>query len=138
MHVYVHVPFCARRCSYCDFAIAVRKEVPSDAYASAVLREWELWQLEEAWSESPDIRTIYFGGGTPSRLSPETIGRLLEQLAHDRQVEAGAEITLEANPDDVTPESAAAWQTAGVNRISLGVQSFDSKVLSAIVRTPPR
>jgi oxygen-independent coproporphyrinogen-3 oxidase len=129
MHVYVHVPFCARRCSYCDFAIAVRKAVPSEAYVSMVLREWELWQSEQRWQESPDIRTIYFGGGTPSRLSPDAIGRLLERLGHDRHVETGAEITLEANPDDVTPEVVRAWRGAGVNRISLGVQSFDSTVL---------
>jgi putative oxygen-independent coproporphyrinogen III oxidase len=129
MHVYVHVPFCARRCSYCDFAIAVRKNVPSEAYVSAVLREWSLWQSEQAWQESPGIRTIYLGGGTPSRLSPDSVGRLLDRLAHDRQVDAGAEITLEANPDDVTPESVMAWRAAGVNRISLGVQSFDPRVL---------
>ena len=129
MHVYFHVPFCARRCSYCDFAIAVRKEVPSDAYAAAVLREWALCQDDPSWQQSPEIQTIYFGGGTPSRISPPVIGRILEQICRERQIQPDAEITLEANPDDVTVEAAATWRAAGVNRISLGVQSFNPRVL---------
>jgi oxygen-independent coproporphyrinogen III oxidase len=135
MHVYLHVPFCARRCSYCDFAIAIRKEVPSQAYGAAVLREWEQCQAEPAWDESPDISTIYFGGGTPSRLDPGTIALLLDRIRRDRQVVSGAEITLEANPDDVTLAKAAAWRDAGVNRVSLGVQSFDPEVLAWMHRT---
>ena len=130
MHVYIHVPFCARRCSYCDFAIAVRKEVPSDAYVAAVLREWRLWQTEPIWQTSPEIRTLYLGGGTPSRISTDAIGRLLEQIDLDRPLMPGAEVTLEANPDDVTAERSAAWRAAGVNRISLGAQSFDPRVLA--------
>jgi oxygen-independent coproporphyrinogen III oxidase len=129
MHLYLHVPFCARRCTYCDFAIAVRREVPSDAYAAAILREWSLWQSNPVWDESPEVETIYFGGGTPSRISPDSVARLIDRIAADRPVVSGAEITLEANPDDVTPAAAAAWRDAGVNRISLGVQSFDSAVL---------
>ena len=129
MHVYLHVPFCARRCSYCDFAITVRKNPPSDSYAACIIREWDLWQSEPAWQDSPEIDTIYFGGGTPSRISPSAIGQLLERIALDRPVVADAEITLEANPDDVTAEAAATWRAAGVNRISLGVQSFNAQVL---------
>ena len=129
MHLYIHVPFCARRCSYCDFAIAVRKAVPSEAYLEAVLGEWTLWQREEVWDESPRIETIYLGGGTPSRIAPEVIGRLLDRITAARPVVPGAEITLEANPDDVTSASARGWKAAGVNRISLGVQSFDPAVL---------
>ena len=119
MHIYLHVPFCARRCSYCDFAIAVRKEVPSEAYVSTVLREWALWQSEPAWQDSPDIRSIYFGGGTPSRISPDAVARLLDRIGGDRHVPADAEVTLEANPDDVTLGAAAAWRAAGVNRLPL-------------------
>lgn len=135
MHVYVHVPFCARRCSYCDFAIAVRRVVPSDAYVAAVLREWALWQTDPVWEESPNIQTVYFGGGTPSRLTAGAIGQLLDRFRADRRVVSGAEITLEANPDDVTFESATVWQRAGVNRVSLGVQSFDPEVLRWMHRT---
>jgi oxygen-independent coproporphyrinogen-3 oxidase len=135
VHLYLHVPFCARRCSYCDFAIAVRKQVPSDAYASAVLREWTLWQADPAWDASPEVQTIYFGGGTPSLVSPGAIARLLEQIAADRPIASGAEVTLEANPDDVTLGAVQTWRAAGVNRISLGVQSFDERVLKWMHRT---
>ena len=80
MHVYLHVPFCARRCSYCDFAIAVRREVPSAAYADAILREWSLWQTEAVWDQASPIETIYFGGGTPSRISADAVARLLDRI----------------------------------------------------------
>jgi oxygen-independent coproporphyrinogen-3 oxidase len=135
MHVYVHVPFCARKCSYCDFAIAVRRQVPSEAYVGAVLAEWALWQSAPVWDDSPQVQTIYFGGGTPSRITPAAIARLLEQIAADRPIAPGAEITLEANPDDVTLAAATAWRAAGVNRVSVGVQSFDDGVLRWMHRT---
>ena len=135
MHLYIHVPFCARRCSYCDFAIAVRRDVPSERFAELVLREWAGWQSHPAWTRSPRVATIYFGGGTPSRLAPEAVARIIEQVWTDRGVEGGAEITLEANPDDVTPAAAEAWRAAGVNRISLGAQSFDPGVLRWMHRT---
>ncbi len=163
MHLYLHVPFCARRCSYCDFAIAVRRQVPSERYVAAVLREWEGWQSSDAWRRAPaaapgatghdataprgtgpdaaapppgqELQTVYFGGGTPSHLDPAGIGALLDGIARRRSVASGAEITLEANPDDVTSARAAAWRAAGVNRISLGVQSFDPAVLAWMHRT---
>jgi len=135
VHLYLHVPFCARRCSYCDFAIAVRREVPSEAYVDAVLREWGLWQSDPIWELSPEVQTIYFGGGTPSRVTPASIARVLAQIGADRAIAADAEITLEANPEDVNPAGAAAWRAAGVNRVSLGVQSFDPGVLQWMHRT---
>ena len=135
MHLYVHIPFCARRCSYCDFAIAVRRDVPSDAFASAVLSEWRRWQAHEAWPASPIVETVYFGGGTPSRLDPAAVARVLHAIRAERPLSPAAEITLEANPDDVTPRAAAAWVAAGINRVSLGVQSFDPGVLEWMHRT---
>jgi oxygen-independent coproporphyrinogen III oxidase len=135
MHVYIHVPFCARRCSYCDFAIAVRREVPSAEYLSLVQREWDLWQQEPVWDESSRVETIYLGGGTPSRLAVGAVAALVDTIGRNRIIEAGAEITLEANPDDVTLESAQGWRAAGVSRISLGVQSFDPAVLAWMHRT---
>jgi oxygen-independent coproporphyrinogen-3 oxidase len=135
VHLYLHVPFCARRCSYCDFAIAVRRDVPTDAYVRAVLREWEGWQGHESWVGSEVVDTIYFGGGTPSRLDPRGISAIRERAAGDRLVSPSAEVTLEANPDDVTPGQAAAWAAAGVNRVSLGAQSFDAAVLAWMHRT---
>ena len=135
MHLYLHVPFCARKCSYCDFAIAVRRQVPSSAYADAVLREWAMWQGHAAWNESSEIETIYFGGGTPSLLDPLELSRILEGIHGQKPVNAQAELTLEVNPDDVTAERARVWRSLGLNRISLGVQSFDPVVLAWMHRT---
>jgi oxygen-independent coproporphyrinogen-3 oxidase len=135
VHLYLHVPFCSRRCSYCDFAIAVRRDVPTDAFVRAVRWEWERWQDHESWGGSEIVDTIYFGGGTPSRLDPRGIATLLESVARSRTVSPAAEVTLEANPEDVTPERAATWRAVGVNRVSLGAQSFDPRVLAWMHRT---
>jgi oxygen-independent coproporphyrinogen-3 oxidase len=113
----------------------VRKQVPSEDYVSAVLREWALWQREPAWDASPNIETLYLGGGTPSRLAPGAVARLLEGLSRDRRLDSDAEVTLEANPEDVTPSAAAGWRAAGVNRVSLGAQSFNPAVLLWMHRT---
>jgi oxygen-independent coproporphyrinogen-3 oxidase len=110
MHVYIHVPFCARRCTYCDFAISVRKLVPSEAFVAAVAREWTQWQEEPVWDGSPVVDTIYLGGGTPSLITPGAVSQLLDRIAGHRPVAPLAEITLEANPDDVTREAARAWK----------------------------
>ena len=135
MHLYIHVPFCARRCSYCDFAIAVRRTTPSDAFCTAVLDEWSIWQHHAVWADAGPIATIYLGGGTPSRLSPEALRAVLERIAGDRPVQPDPEVTLEANPDDVSPHAAAEWLAAGINRVSLGAQSFDPAVLAWMHRT---
>jgi oxygen-independent coproporphyrinogen-3 oxidase len=125
--VYLHVPFCARRCSYCDFAIAVRKHVPWRAFADSVGAEL---RLRGAAQSCDVVTTLYLGGGTPSRLGGEGVERLFATLHQHLRLEAGAEVTLEANPEDVSAEAVAAWRRAGVNRVSLGVQSFNDRVLS--------
>jgi oxygen-independent coproporphyrinogen-3 oxidase len=135
VYVYIHVPFCARRCSYCDFAIAVRRTVPSEAFADAILREWGARHHDAVWDRSPVVETVYLGGGTPSRLDDAALSRILARIRTDRAMAPDAEITLEANPDDVTAARAEAWRSAGVNRVSLGVQSFDSGVLEWMHRT---
>jgi oxygen-independent coproporphyrinogen-3 oxidase len=129
VHLYFHVPFCARRCSYCDFAIAVRRTVPSAEYRAAVATEWERWQGAPWWADAGPIETIYFGGGTPSMLDPESVGDILERVAGRRSIATGVEITLEVNPEDVSLAKARGWLAAGVNRVSLGIQSFDPAVL---------
>jgi oxygen-independent coproporphyrinogen-3 oxidase len=135
-HVYVHVPFCRRRCSYCDFAIAVRREIPADRYVRAVLREHDVRRAREPWDDAP-LETLYLGGGTPSLLPPARLAEVARRLVGAEGVASSGdvEITLEANPDDVTAVSAAAWVEAGVNRVSLGVQSFDAAVLEWMHRT---
>lgn len=122
-HLYVHVPFCQRRCSYCDFSIAVRARVPAQQYVDTLRRE-----LEQTVLGGP-LETIYFGGGTPSLLPPAALADLLKTISFNAPVSPTVEITLEANPEDVTDAAAASWRAAGVNRISLGAQSFDDHVL---------
>jgi len=138
-HLYIHVPFCQRRCTYCDFSIAVRKRIPARGYVDAVLQEVDLVQRTAVASDD-GLDTIYLGGGTPSLLASEAIERLLHDLALRLRTPHSAprtavEVTLEANPEDVTPESARAWRAAGVNRVSLGAQSFDDRVLQWMHRS---
>ena len=135
MHLYIHVPFCARRCSYCDFAIAVRREVPSRRFVDQLLLEWRAAGDRQDIPAAAPLATVYLGGGTPSLLDPVQLARLLAALRAERPWAPGAEVTLEANPDDVTPAAAAAGVSAGINRVSLGVQSFDPSVLTWMHRT---
>jgi oxygen-independent coproporphyrinogen-3 oxidase len=125
-HLYAHVPFCARRCTYCDFAIAVRRVVPVDDYLAALGSELRLrWPAKGSWT----LDTLYFGGGTPSRLGGDGIARAIDTVRAVASLAPGAEVTLEANPEDVSLAAARAWRDAGVNRVSLGVQSFDDATL---------
>jgi oxygen-independent coproporphyrinogen-3 oxidase len=138
-HLYLHVPFCARRCPYCDFSIAVRKRVPAQDYVAAVAGEVALVRAAglAAPSES-GLDTLYLGGGTPSSLPPDALATLLPVLFdafHGTAPDDGVEVTLEANPEDATLDAARAWQAAGINRVSLGAQSFDDHVLSWMHRS---
>jgi oxygen-independent coproporphyrinogen-3 oxidase len=134
-HVYVHVPFCARRCSYCDFSIAVRRSVPVEEYVQAVDRELALRYCREGAEAPWTIDTLYFGGGTPSRLGGDGVARLVDVFRRRIALHGAEEITLETNPEDVTAEAVRAWRDAGVNRLSLGSQSFDDAVLKWMHRT---
>ncbi len=142
-HLYLHVPFCQRRCSYCDFSIAVRKRIPAREYVDAVLQELKLLGTTDPGrkpgeTEEGGLDTLYLGGGTPSLLPPEAISLLLTSLRdafHVTSSRDDVEVTLEANPEDVTSEIAAAWRRAGVNRVSLGAQSFNDGVLKWMHRS---
>ena len=127
-HLYVHVPFCRRRCSYCDFDIAIRRSVPAADYLAAVEGE-VAWRLANRLDTGFPLETVYLGGGTPSLLPPDAVARLLDLVRRTWTLTHDVEVTLEANPEDVTAHAADAWRAAGVNRISLGVQSFDDRVL---------
>lgn len=131
-HLYVHVPFCARRCSYCDFSIAVRRDVPVADFIDGVRRELDLQRRAQ---DSLALDTLYLGGGTPSRLGGEGVAELLCTIGEFASWDVSAEITIEANPDDVSAEAARAWQRAGVNRVSLGAQSFSEGALAWMRRT---
>ncbi|MBE0591376.1 MAG: radical SAM family heme chaperone HemW [Gemmatimonadales bacterium] len=130
-HIYVHVPFCRRRCVYCDFSIAVRKDVPGPGFVAVLQRELEL-RLHGGLTLGEPLDTIYLGGGTPSLLPPASVAELvgLVRGAPGGKLAESAEITIEANPEDVTPAAAAAWAACGVNRVSLGAQSFVPSVLA--------
>lgn len=126
-HIYIHVPFCARRCAYCDFSIAVRKVVPVEEYVGAVRREMGArYTGEGRW----EVETLYLGGGTPSLLGGEGVGRVVGMVSERVELVPDAEVTVEANPDDVDVAAVEAWRRAGVNRLSIGAQSFDPEVLA--------
>ena len=142
-HLYLHVPFCVRRCSYCDFSIAVRKRIPAQEYVEAVLQEVTLRGLtdpgpEPGETEAHGLETLYLGGGTPSLLPPDALATLVTSLRDAFGATSSRdaiEVTVEANPEDVEPEHARAWRSAGVNRVSLGAQSFDDHVLAWMHRS---
>ena len=129
-HLYIHVPFCARRCSYCDFSIAVRAKTPTDEYLTALRAE-----LAQGAVDGATLSTVYLGGGTPSRLGGPGVAGVLSAIRDRAEIAPGAEVTIEANPDDVNDIAVAQWLAAGVNRISLGAQSFDGTVLKWMHRT---
>lgn len=125
---YVHVPFCARVCPYCDFAVSVGSDHLAGRFVDAVVAEIE---AAPAW---PALDAVYLGGGTPSRLSAEQAARILRALRSRPGLAADAQVSLEANPEDWIPAHSAALRSAGFNRVSLGAQSFDDDVLRRLGR----
>ncbi len=128
--VYLHLPFCHTHCTYCPFAISTDLS-QQDAYTDALVREIEA-------APRTAIDTIYLGGGTPSRTSLANLERIFAALHARFDVAPDAEISMEANPEDVHEESVAAWRAMGVNRLSMGVQSFHDDELRAISRVHER
>ncbi len=129
--VYVHIPFCASRCSYCDFYSTLKLETAGSHYVDALIGEAVLRRCE---LHGEAVRTLYLGGGTPSQLPLPLLSRLVEGLRGALDLHGVEEFTIEANPDDVTPEWCAALPALGVNRVSMGVQSFEDRILRAIGR----
>ncbi|HEX3292038.1 MAG TPA: radical SAM family heme chaperone HemW [Gaiella sp.] len=123
-HLYVHLPFCAHRCGYCDFVTAVGRVDEHGAYADALVRELG----RERWRLASDVETVFVGGGTPTFTEPATLRRVLAALPEAR------EVTVEANPETVTPGLAALLREGGVTRVSLGAQSFDPRLLGVLER----
>jgi oxygen-independent coproporphyrinogen-3 oxidase len=123
-HLYVHLPFCAHRCGYCDFVTAVGRLEEHGAYADALLAELE----RERWRLAPGLETVFVGGGTPTFTAPNAFERVLAAFP-----DAG-ELTVEANPETVTRELASLLREGGVNRVSLGAQSFRQRLLEVLER----
>ncbi|HZT57354.1 MAG TPA: radical SAM family heme chaperone HemW [Pyrinomonadaceae bacterium] len=145
--IYIHVPFCRARCSYCDFATGAYEGALADRYVRAVAREIESFGLRVPRADVDDSRTeadsdvvtkvdtIYFGGGTPSLLTPAQASRILDSVRRRFDVSADAEVTMEMNPGTVTPGALRAFRGEGVNRASFGAQTFDERELKRLGRT---
>ncbi len=129
--LYVHVPFCRSRCIYCDFYSTTHGQAWREAYIKALCREMALRRGEALGAP---LRTIYIGGGTPSCSGGEAVGRILEAVRRNFVVSPDAEITVEANPDDVSVQFCRTLAAAEVNRVSLGVQTFSDEALQFLRR----
>lgn len=125
---YVHIPFCSHICYYCDFAKVLMTGQPVEAYIDELLKEYDSYDISS-------LKTLYIGGGTPSVLPADQLEKLLTHLTKTLDLEELEEFTVEANPSDLTDEVLAVLANSPVNRISLGVQSFDDKLLKKIGRT---
>jgi oxygen-independent coproporphyrinogen-3 oxidase len=129
--VYIHWPWCIQKCPYCDFNSHVKRDSDEQAYAEALLQDWT---MQLPLLRGRRVSSIFFGGGTPSLASPKVIASLIARIEHDAGLTENCEITLEANPGTVDSEHFSGYRSAGVNRLSLGVQSFDSALLAKIGR----
>lgn len=131
MSLYVHVPFCQTKCPYCDFNTYQGIESLMAPYLEALTTELQLWRRA---LERPTINTVFFGGGTPSYLPGSSLGQILEAIQSAFDIKPDAEITVEANPGDLSPDACRGWLAQGVNRISIGVQSLDNDLLALLGR----
>ena len=129
--IYIHVPFCVRKCAYCDFASFPGRLAQREAYVEAVCREM---RAQAAFFGRRRVNTVFLGGGTPTLLEGEQVARLMRDLRESFDLAPDAEITMEGNPGTLTRESLSAFRRAGVNRLSLGVQSLDDGLLAAVGR----
>jgi oxygen-independent coproporphyrinogen-3 oxidase len=130
--LYVHFPFCIRKCLYCDFNSRAGSDIPQTSYTDALVREMEL--RRNALPKGVTASTLYLGGGTPSLLEPALVERIIAAADRLFSLEPTAEITIEANPCTVNRERLSAYRSAGVNRLSLGIQSFSDGMLTRLGR----
>lgn len=129
--LYIHIPFCRHKCAYCDFFSTPSRSADTSAYLRAVITEWHLRRHELGQNQ---VTTLYIGGGTPSILPADTLARFMEELGHHIPLHSLREATIEANPEDITPQSISAYRSIGFNRISVGIQSFNPKELESVDR----
>ena len=128
--LYVHIPFCSSRCSYCDFATGLYQSELAERYVAALIEE-----IRASGYSGASVDTIYFGGGTPSLLAPSQLDRILATLHEQFTIDPKSEITLEINPGSVTREKLDAFRSLGVNRASFGAQTFDDAELAKLGRS---
>jgi len=128
--LYVHIPFCSSRCSYCDFATGLYQSELAERYVRGLIKE-----IRDSRYNVENVDTIYFGGGTPSLLAPAQLERILASLYERFKIIGGPEITIEINPGSATPEKLRAFRSLGVNRASFGAQTFDDAELAKLGRS---
>jgi oxygen-independent coproporphyrinogen III oxidase len=131
--LYIHIPYCVSKCPYCDFNSHVVSEIPEKSYTAALIAELGRYAGLDDWRGRP-IQSIFFGGGTPSTFHPESIGKILERVAAQWPLISECEVTLEANPGTVDRANFFGYRACGVNRISIGVQSFQPRLLKFLGR----
>ncbi|MSC86368.1 oxygen-independent coproporphyrinogen III oxidase [Eubacterium sp. am_0171] len=131
LELYLHIPFCVKKCAYCDFLSAPADEDAKQEYVNALLCEIQGY---EAYHESYQVTTIFMGGGTPSLLTGDQVIVIFDALHQSFQIAENAEVTIEANPGTVTKEKLKAWKAAGINRLSIGLQSADNEELKMLGR----
>ena len=132
LSLYVHLPWCVRKCPYCDFkSHSAGGDAPTDRYVDALLADLD---QEASRADGREIETVFLGGGTPSLFAPREIARLIEGIDTRLRLAPGAEITMEANPGTVECGSPAGYRAAGINRVSIGAQSFDDALLQRLGR----
>jgi oxygen-independent coproporphyrinogen-3 oxidase len=137
LSIYIHVPFCAKKCAYCDFASFSGREADWGRYFDEILTEIRLWSDKTDFGllrEKYRVKTVFIGGGTPTLVDAGYIEKTLDACRDIAPFEEGAEITIEGNPGTLTPEKLTAYRRAGVNRLSLGAQSFDDGLLKSLGR----
>ncbi|MBE9486207.1 MAG: radical SAM protein, partial [Chloroflexi bacterium] len=130
--LYLHIPFCSSKCPYCDFFSQAGSQKQLDEYVE--LLNLNIRILQQKFPHNPPLETIFFGGGTPSLLSAEQIGSLLKNIKGTFDIDKNAEITLEANPGTVDLDQLRGYRQAGVNRLSLGIQSLNDQHLQLLGR----
>lgn len=130
--IYIHIPFCRKKCTYCDFHFSTTFQSYRDRMVKTILNELI---LREGELKSEEVRTVYFGGGTPSVLTKEELNVILNEVRSHFNIVPDVEITLEANPDDINKELLRSWKEAGVNRLSIGLQSFRQEDLDWMNRS---
>ena len=132
--LYIHIPFCETKCPYCDFNTYAGIEPLIPEYVDALIKEARFWGDSLSRRHSPAVSTVFFGGGTPSYVPPEDIARILDEVRSAFHLATAAEITLESNPGDIEAGQIEAWLKAGINRLSIGVQSLDDGLLQLLGR----
>lgn len=131
--LYAHIPYCATKCPYCDFNVHVASKIPEAEYVQALVRELQFYSQSDDW-RGRKLRSVFFGGGTPSLFSPQSIGGILDAAAALFPLIDNVEITLEANPGAEDRKNFPGYRSCGVNRLSLGVQSFQPHLLKFLGR----